>query len=211
MLNVISETKQEFLGTTYYLCGFYFQNKGKRLHRTILEHYNGEIPDGYHVHHKDGNRSNNDIANLGLMQSNEHLHLHSSTPESVARARKVIEIARIYAAKWRRTDEARRLQSIWSREGWKKVQPKQYKCEQCGTPFESRGGHPKYCSNKCKSAFRRQHGIDNEIRICVICGAGFEVNKYDKSECCSRACAGEKSACARRGKSQQRRCVQYGG
>lgn len=49
----ISTTAQRFDGVTYYLCGEYFQRKGRRLHRAVWEHHNGKIPNGYHVHHKD--------------------------------------------------------------------------------------------------------------------------------------------------------------
>ena len=66
-VKVISNTVQKFNGESYYLCGQYFQRKGKRLHRTVWEFHNGTIPKGYHVHHKDGNRSNNAIENLTLM------------------------------------------------------------------------------------------------------------------------------------------------
>ena len=63
----ISTTAQRFDGVTYYLCGEYFQRKGRRLHRAVWEHHNGKIPNGYHVHHKDGDRNNNDISNLELL------------------------------------------------------------------------------------------------------------------------------------------------
>lgn len=83
----ISETAQKFDGVTYYLCGTYFQRKGHRLHRVVWEYHNGEIPDGYHIHHRDGDRSNNDISNLELLEGHEHLSGHMSTPEGAQKAR----------------------------------------------------------------------------------------------------------------------------
>ena len=38
-------------------------------------HY-GEIPEGYHIHHIDFDKSNNDISNLQLMSKEEHMQLH---------------------------------------------------------------------------------------------------------------------------------------
>ena len=52
-------------------------NNGKRLHRLIWEDYHGKkIPEGYVVHHIDGNKLNNDIGNLKLMNHSEHLSHH---------------------------------------------------------------------------------------------------------------------------------------
>lgn len=36
----------------------------------------GKIPEGYHLHHKDGNRFNNKIENLQLLTNSEHTKLH---------------------------------------------------------------------------------------------------------------------------------------
>ncbi len=49
-------------------------SNGKRsyIHRDVYEYYFGEIPDGYDVHHKDGDRSNNDIGNLEIYTKSEH-------------------------------------------------------------------------------------------------------------------------------------------
>ena len=42
----------------------------KRLHVYVWEYYNGsEVPKGYHVHHKDFNKGNNEIENLVLMSA----------------------------------------------------------------------------------------------------------------------------------------------
>lgn len=46
------------------------------LHRDIWQHYNGEIPDGAEVHHKDENPANNCIENLELRTSPDHASHH---------------------------------------------------------------------------------------------------------------------------------------
>ena len=48
----------------------------KLLHRVIQEEHYGEIPKGYVVHHKDGDKLNNDIENLEPMSLKEHGHMH---------------------------------------------------------------------------------------------------------------------------------------
>jgi len=47
-----------------------------RLHRAVWEFYNGVIPENYHIHHIDGNKSNNNIENLELLSPIEHAKKH---------------------------------------------------------------------------------------------------------------------------------------
>lgn len=46
-------------------------------HRIIWEKYYGKIPEGYIVHHIDGNKLNNNIENLQLMTETEHAKRHA--------------------------------------------------------------------------------------------------------------------------------------
>src|SRR4249920_1704457 len=70
---VISPTIQEFAGDRYYLCGKYFQNVRGRLHLAVWRLHRGEVPPGHHIHHKDDDRSNNDLENLECLTVQEHL------------------------------------------------------------------------------------------------------------------------------------------
>lgn len=47
------------------------------LHHYVWKQAYGEIPSGYHVHHRDGNSLNNNENNLMLMSAQDHLQLHS--------------------------------------------------------------------------------------------------------------------------------------
>jgi hypothetical protein len=49
-----------------------------KFHRFIWECANGEIPEGFDIHHKNGDKLNNSISNLELMERFEHNHLHKS-------------------------------------------------------------------------------------------------------------------------------------
>ena len=63
------------------LHGDYIETSTDQLvHRLVYEHFNGSIPNGYVIHHKDGNKLNNRIENLQLMSSKEHRveHLHDT-------------------------------------------------------------------------------------------------------------------------------------
>lgn len=51
---------------------------GSRLHRIIYEQYYGSILEGYEIHHKDFNKSNNDITNLECLTISEHRKLHGN-------------------------------------------------------------------------------------------------------------------------------------
>lgn len=46
------------------------------LHHLIWECVNGEIPNGYHIHHIDGNKQNNSIYNLELVEAFLHNSEH---------------------------------------------------------------------------------------------------------------------------------------
>ena len=44
----------------------------KRTHVLVAETFIGEIPKGYHVHHKDGNKQNNMVSNLEIIHPKVH-------------------------------------------------------------------------------------------------------------------------------------------
>ena len=59
--------------------GYYKNRKVGQLHVYVYEqHYKCSILSGYVVHHKDGNKANNDPTNLELMSRSEHLRLHNT-------------------------------------------------------------------------------------------------------------------------------------
>lgn len=57
----------------------YYKEYGKQRfeHCVVWEKHFGEIPKGMQVHHRDGNKQNNDISNLVLVDSLTHKRLHS--------------------------------------------------------------------------------------------------------------------------------------
>lgn len=192
-VNVISDTQQEFNGVTYYKCGPYFQKKGKRLHREVWIYHNGTIPKGYHIHHMDGNKSNNGIDNLELIKGSRHLSVHMNTEKAKEHSKKQIEKIRPLAAEWHRSAKGREWHSELAKKTWKTWESKTYKCTQCGKEFETKHHYNKnyntFCSNNCKSQYRRESGIDDIVKICACCGGEFKANKYAKAKCCSVECS----------------------
>jgi hypothetical protein len=175
----------------------YFSRGRHRLHIVVWEHFNGAIPKGYHVHHKDGNTHNNTIANLELVESSTHLSKHvranMQDEEYSRRARENMHKAMECAKKWHASEEGRE----WHREHGKQVaanlQPIKRVCEWCGKEYETKTvGKNRFCSNNCRTRYRYHNGVDNEERICPVCGKHFIANKYTKSHvCCSKQCGGK--------------------
>ena len=175
--------------------GYYLNAKThKRLHVYVWEYYNGKVPKGYHVHHKDFDKTNNDISNLTLLSAHDHITLHGRSWDE-ERLKKQIENldknARPKASEWHRSHDGRE----WHKKHYEKMkvrlhQEKTFVCEECGKEFTAiDNGSNRFCSGKCKSKNRRKSGIDNEKRVCVCCGEEFEVNKYAKTRVCSRLCS----------------------
>lgn len=193
-VTIISATIQEFNGERYYLCGKYFQHRGKRLHRSVWEYFNGEIPEGYHVHHIDEDRANNEIENLSLMPGPEHLSHHMNSDERLKFARENIKNAIAAAPEWHRSAEGRAWHSDHAKEVAENIAPHEEYCVMCHKSFFTKdyrkGNH--FCGNNCKSAWRRATGVDDETRLCPACGRTFSANKYSRAVCCCRECAVKK-------------------
>lgn len=50
------------------------RRKTDRIHVLVAKHFIGDIPKGYHVHHKDGNKQNNFVENLEIIHPSKHWH-----------------------------------------------------------------------------------------------------------------------------------------
>lgn len=189
-VSIISSTIQEFMGVRYYKCGRYFQRKGVRLHRVVWEHDHGPIPDGFHVHHVDHDPTNNDPSNLSLEHGSEHISYHSLRSGAGAKnVRRAIAAASV----WHGSDDG----IEWHRQHYEancKVALSQRidkTCDNCGTQYRTKISARttgRFCSNNCKSAWRRKAGLDHEQRTCAACGKSFTVNKYYPTKSCSGEC-----------------------
>ena len=55
----------------------FVDGKNVLLHRYVWEKFNGKIPKGFQVHHKDKNKRNWSIENLELVEISQHLRKHA--------------------------------------------------------------------------------------------------------------------------------------
>lgn len=168
-----------------------YEGHRERLHMYMWRTRNGEIPAGMQVHHVDEDKGNNEVENLALLDSVEHHRLRGeplSDEERDRRRRNLIENAIPKAAEWHRSEEGRAWHRAHGGDAWKDRVAERYVCTMCGATFESRrrygDNQNKFCSNRCKSAFRRMMGYDNVERTCSICGNTFTTNKYSKATRC---------------------------
>lgn len=174
--------------------GYYLNAKThKRLHVYVWEYYNGSVPDGYEIHHIDFDKNNNDISNLALLTRTEHMQLHSNSwsKERYDKQIRILkEIVVPKASEWHKSKDGRE----WHKKHYNDMKDKlhtqaNFTCMMCGKSFTAQvTQHNKFCSNACKSHYRRESGVDNEVRECECCKKEFTTNKYSKARTCSRPC-----------------------
>jgi hypothetical protein len=154
-----------FKGRKYRLSGRYYraENWGEgasSLHRAKWEHYRGAIPDGFDVHHKDGDGANNLLSNLELFERSAHQRMH--TKERIARGELSPpgELARERAAEWHASPEGLAWHSENGKQSWEAREWHGCVCQECGREFNS--PYPtraKFCHLNCKmQALRRRRG-----------------------------------------------------
>lgn len=174
----------------------YFEtsSKGKyrRLHQQVWFDNFGEIPKDFDVHHKDENVYNNNISNLELLTKKDHCkhHMTKRVKENPEYFKRLAETGRKFAKEWHKSEEGFR----WHSENGKKYglgtfEPVERNCLNCNSSFVANSYRAAFCSNKCKSGYRRKQNKDTEGRTCVTCGTLYECNKYSQSKNCSSKCA----------------------
>ncbi len=171
------------------------------LHQEVWKATYGPIPPGHDIHHKDHNPLNNRPENLDCISRADHYTHHNTTSErELARIKQRqanLDRLRHKAAKWHGTDEGHAWHSQHGLDVWQNRQPQERTCDQCGKAFLSIWARTKgraidrFCSNACKSRWRRAQGLDNVTRTCERCGQPFTVNKYQATRFCSRTCAAQ--------------------
>ena len=115
-------------------------------------------------------------------------------PDRIAQAKRNLEEhVRPKAAGWHKSQSGH----DWHKQQWQnslanKLDKTVEKiCEICGNPYMVSpvfAYRARFCSNKCKSAYRRKSGKDNISAICAICKKEFKTNKYAQASTCSQAC-----------------------
>lgn len=189
---------------TYFVSGSVHRKHGVgHLHREVWKATHGPIPAGHEIHHVDGNASNNDPGNLACIPAAEHTRHHSSLYTEAEREERRRWFARIrpLSVNWHGTEEGRR----WHRKHAYEVAAarvrSEFTCKQCGRSYLAfASAANRFCSNNCKSAFRRRSGVDDVVVACRECGGEFKRNRYAATRYCSRSCAQRARIKAARGR-----------
>lgn len=178
--------------TGYYLSSVRIDGRRRRLHVYVFLNETGYVSSKrFHVHHIDGDKGNNDITNLALVEEHTHVTHHSreyaATHSDELRER--VEKIQPLTKEWHGSEVGRE----WHRKQWQNTKDSLYVvrdfvCEYCGKPFQSTKVGSRFCCNAHKTAYRYHNKIDNEERICVVCGKRFSINRYSKTKTCSSDC-----------------------
>jgi hypothetical protein len=184
----------------------YYERVGGRylLHREIWAYHNGEIPEGYHIHHLDGDTANNTLENLQCMPASEHRAEH--TEEKRLRGRQQqqlehLEKIRHLATEWHRSEEGRAwhkkhaehsIKSPTAAKPYSKVVPVEGTCTICNTVFISKNPTRQiYCSNKCackaSNTLKRAKILSTSAKKCVWCSKDI-FTVYSRQRFCTNLC-----------------------
>ena len=185
--------------TGYYLCSKNTDiGKRERLHNFIWRKAYGDIPNGYHIHHKDRNKDNNVLSNLVMLSNHDHGVIHGkllSDEERKKRRENLLINATPKAKEWHKSEQGKQWHSKHSKETWESKQLNEYKCTNCGCLFYTKKTYAlnvnHFCGNNCKATYRRKSGVDNIERQCQKCKKTFSANKYSKIKYCESCRCGE--------------------
>jgi hypothetical protein len=167
-----------------------------RAHQWVWINNHGKPPKGTHIHHRDENKSNNCIENLELIHGKKHIKHHMNKrmldPNNKKKAQQHCENIRGLTKQWHQSEEGKAWHKFHAiRTKFGNGEYYKYKCQECENEYESKliaEGRTKFCSNACKSKWRRKEKLDDVDKICPICKNIYRSNKYSKVKTCSRIC-----------------------
>lgn len=129
--------------------------KKTTAHRYVWEKNFGEIPKGFHIHHKDEDKTNNSIENLALVDPKQHSKLHYNQERADKLRRNLEQNARPKAVEWHKSKEGHEWHKQHSRRTFF-GDVRKLVCPNCENDFETDFKAKKYCSTKCKVEFNNR-------------------------------------------------------
>ena len=165
----------------------YLRFKRKYCHRLIWTEDVGPIPEGFDIHHKDGNKLNNLLNNLECLSKSDHMKLHA-IETSERRSRCMSKNSdKLHA--WLKTERGIEFLSEKAKKEWDIREERDFTCSFCQKPFKAKHtSEVKFCGDNCVARARRASGVDNEERTCCICSKPFIINRYQLTKTCSKPC-----------------------
>lgn len=167
----MSETQYiEFRGVKYFKTnsGYYLStcntNRGRKLakglHVAIWEFRSGtKVPKGWHVHHKDKNKENNEFENLECINPKEHSKHHRGPHMRIS------EKTREAAIAWHKSPKGRSFHVKISKLSWKKKTKKKATCSHCSSNFDCYfPTRSMYCSTRCRQRYYHARGMTTRQR-----------------------------------------------
>lgn len=122
------------------------------LHREVWEHYNGPIPEGYSIHHKNG-YDDNSIKSLELVTAKEHASHHSWGKH--AGYKEFLDEIRPLTKEWHGSPAGIEWHRTHGYKTWENRKTHTKKCTSCFGDYETFfPSRSKYCSTKCKNDSR---------------------------------------------------------
>lgn len=163
-------------------------------HRWVWINHYGSIASGMDIHHKDGNKDNNEIENLEILSRSEHLKRHWEDPELRKERRAFLEKIRPKVHEYLRSEEGRKKQSIVSKKAWEKRRSFVINCIECQRQITTKQPWTKFCHVNCEKKHRRKKGIDKVEANCLVCYKRFLKDKYSPQKFCSISCGAKNSS-----------------
>ena len=173
VVEIIDDTHQRFNGITYRQMKDKHFAASPKLHRVVWQYYNGEIPDGYHIHHIDGKPRNNTVNNLQCLSREAHARLHSIQDGKTSPRPKLVTKVCIHCGKeftvGERPDNNGYCSSTCRIAHRYRLEENQtvHICKRCGKEFVAyKYSTAQFCSDACRYA----DVLQTVKKICPVCG-----------------------------------------
>jgi hypothetical protein len=127
-----------------------------RAHVWVWKKYKGEIQKGFHIHHLDGNKSNNEIINLEMISCHDHISTYHNTEERKIANKIHAERIRPLTKKWHSSDEGLNWHKEHGIKTWNERKSFKINCLMCGCEIETKTYHQKFCHQNCKARHARR-------------------------------------------------------
>lgn len=151
---------QQHFGRLFYLDkqkGYWISTTSPRTraHQWIWFNHHGKQPKGYHLHHKNGDKSDNRIDNLELISASRHSSIHMQCPERKKFAAENCNRIRPLTKKWHASVEGRKWHIAHGILCWKDKKLIEICCLMCNKSVQTKTYHQKFCHQNCKAKHGR--------------------------------------------------------